>query len=296
VLGYLVETGVDAFSNALFKAFSKKSRAQVESNSGSAQHLDENGLDVDALQEHAFCGGDYGGRFADDEEDHVAFEQESNVKTSEAEMTDMWRYDDAQVSDNEEEDSEDEAKVGTGEAKEGAAGASSGGGIAAEGMGGVLGATMVNEDMLASALAARKFIAQQHKQQVKLQEQQQAAEVKTAQSAIAAMGPPAIKRPRVEASDATSAEVASDAAGVKRPRQECEYSLSEAGIRTYVTHRGGRVSIKELSEVFKPIIKAYSKHLANKQAGREKFLDLLDQVVLHIDDPLLGKAIELREK
>jgi hypothetical protein len=37
------------------------------------------------------------------------------------------------------------------------------------------------------------------------------------------------------------------------------YELSDEGVRSYILNRGGRISIKEIIEIFKPAMKAYTK-------------------------------------
>eukprot|EP00981_Chlorochromonas_danica_P008265 scaffold2079_cov173-Ochromonas_danica.AAC.8 len=354
---------LDSFSQAMMKVFSRKKQdsgrqnaaLDEDMNAGLGVYMDENGLDPDALKEHDFCGGDYGVRFADDEEDHVMQEQEVQTRQSEQEMTSMSRYDEALDEDEESEEEEEEGNGGEGgEGREN--GAQDLGSRELEAQANRAQSGFINDDMLKATVAARKKLMQTQRAATAAAATAAAASssllgaessdsggVAEGVAAAAAAGGPTkrslesldlagesakrVKFADGSAGDVPSSSGAASSAGAGASSSEDlasaslvaaatapspspvnavqtaaaelssqqEYTLSESGVRKYILHRGGRVSVKELSEVFKPIIKAYSKALPNKLAGRDKFLDILEAVTRQMDDPLLGRAVELRD-
>ena len=69
--------------------------------------LNEAGVDPDELKEFAFLGGDYETRFADDEEDHVVLEQLAINRMEEDEFAKSFK-DDENLSERDEEEDDDE--------------------------------------------------------------------------------------------------------------------------------------------------------------------------------------------
>lgn len=283
----------DSFSTAMLKVFSKKKEdsgrlagdAELgDSNAGLAVVLDETGVDADEFKEHDFCGGDYSARFADDEEDQVAVEQDALTKVAEQEVTEMWRYDEMQESDNEEAEEEEEAAESKDSEVEGVLGSAASLGLAGVESG------FVDVNMLKGALAARKRLQEQQKQKRALElhgasdDGEQAMKkvrfemdhsADAASSALGASAVPGAMGEGVSAagsagglppsSSVASSSVLKSSMGTAAALAEGlsavpaaaatggdEYTLTEVSVRKYIEHRGGRVSVSELSKVTPP--------------------------------------------
>lgn len=252
--------GKDSFDYALGKALSKRkpeaqktrfsfANSNVRDGNTPKFVIDENGIYNDEHKEFEWCKGEYNVRYADDEEEHITVEQQQNQNREEQEISSSLRFDDKYDSDtdeNEEDEDEENAVVGD-DTSFNTTGSRSG---------------YVNNEMLDGATKIRKELQNSQLEQQKIKDEYN--KVLSAQLPsstittkkildISASNPlkSAMKRKlndsviKVEEQPKKQVKIAnSESAALSN-----EIDLSDSGIKMYIQHRGGRVTVKDIYEV-----------------------------------------------